>query len=94
MAFLTKRRAPVLAIIGFGLSALLHGCYDWLIPLQPTFAAFVDVGAFTLFYAYVTKLRTLADDSHSATRHEASTQPIMHRNGENPAWVPQQEVER
>ena len=62
MAFLTMRRAPLLAVLGFGLAALLHGCYDWLSALQPTFAAFIDIGAFTLFYAYITKLRHLASD--------------------------------
>src|SRR4051812_36467963 len=46
MAFLTKGRTPVLAVIGFGLAAFLHGSYDWMLSLQPTFAAFIGIGAF------------------------------------------------
>jgi RsiW-degrading membrane proteinase PrsW (M82 family) len=59
MAFLTKRRAPMLAVVGLGLAAILHGCFNWLAPLQRTFATLIDAGIFLLFYGYVSKLRQL-----------------------------------
>jgi RsiW-degrading membrane proteinase PrsW (M82 family) len=68
IGFSRRWQLPVFPAVGLGLAAMLHGCYNWLESLQATFATFVDVGAFTLFYAYVTKLRNLA----SGTSSEAS----------------------
>lgn len=40
-------------------AAVLHGLYNWLAALQPTFAALVVAASFMLFYAYLSKLRVL-----------------------------------
>jgi RsiW-degrading membrane proteinase PrsW (M82 family) len=74
MGFLSKRRAIPLAVVGLVLAAILHGCYNWLAPLQRTFATLVDVGAFLLFYGYLIKLRGLiAEQSTPGPNIELST---------------------
>ncbi len=52
----TGRRWGALFIVGLGLSALLHGIYDWFCGLSLTVAALTAGVSFMLFYAYVTKL--------------------------------------
>lgn len=56
----TPRRLIPLLVMGIGVSTFLHGIYNWLMLIQPTFAAGVAAGAFLLFYAYVQRLRQLA----------------------------------
>ncbi|MGB6044628.1 MAG: PrsW family glutamic-type intramembrane protease [Pirellulales bacterium] len=67
IAAVTKRRWGALLIVGVGTSAVLHGLYDWLTTIQLTFATFVVVISFVLFYAYVSKLRNLAADVTSGS---------------------------
>ncbi len=61
VAFLTGRRYVALALTGLVVSATLHGVYDWLAGMQQTFAAALMAATFVLFYAYLTKLRSLTE---------------------------------
>ena len=63
----TGRRRGALAIVGLAVAAILHGVYDWLQGIQPTFAALIVVISCMLFYAYMSNLRKLLDGSTEAT---------------------------
>lgn len=56
---LAHRRRAALFLVGLLTAAVLHGLYNWLAALQPTFAALVVAASFMLFYAYLSKLRAL-----------------------------------
>lgn len=62
VAALGRRRWGALFLIGWAVSALLHGVYDWLAGMQPTIAALVVALSFVLFYAYMGKLRALGSN--------------------------------
>lgn len=57
--FATGSRIAALFVVGWTVSSVLHGVYNWLTTVQMTFAAFVVAGSYILFYAYLTKLRML-----------------------------------
>jgi RsiW-degrading membrane proteinase PrsW (M82 family) len=59
VATLGRQRWGALFLIGWVVSSVLHGVYDWLAGMQPTIAALVVALSFVLFYAYMGKLRTL-----------------------------------
>jgi RsiW-degrading membrane proteinase PrsW (M82 family) len=46
---LNRRRGPFL-LVGLGIAAVLHGTYDWLVHLQPTFSAITIGLSFAMFY--------------------------------------------
>ncbi len=64
--FAAGSRVVAMALIGLAVAATLHGSYDWLCTVQPTFAAAVVAFSFVLFYAYLSKLRLLTDGSSGA----------------------------
>jgi RsiW-degrading membrane proteinase PrsW (M82 family) len=61
MAARTGRRWAALFLVGLATAAVLHGLYDWLLGIQPTFAACIVVMSFMLFFAYTTKLKKLTE---------------------------------
>lgn len=67
LGVLTGRRRGVLFLVGLLTAATLHGLYDWLASVQPTFAALVVAASFMLFYAYLSKLQTLTTPASSPT---------------------------
>ncbi|MFT5528198.1 MAG: RsiW-degrading membrane proteinase PrsW (M82 family) [Pirellulaceae bacterium] len=66
VANLTGRRWAALTIVGLSIASILHGTYDWLAGIQPTFAALVVVVSFVLFYAYTSRLRLLSENANEA----------------------------
>lgn len=73
VAWLTQRRRIALFVVGWGVSALLHGLYDWLWGIQITLPALTMAVSFMLFYAYLTKLRLLiASIAGSPTQEPAA----------------------
>jgi RsiW-degrading membrane proteinase PrsW (M82 family) len=88
MAFLTPRRAPLLASTGILLAALLHGSYNWLAGIQLTFATLVVAGSFVLFYAYVTKLRNLVASASEAEDTSDASDEFDHRPPAEPSLTP------
>jgi RsiW-degrading membrane proteinase PrsW (M82 family) len=65
VAALGRRRWGALFLIGWVVSSVLHGVYDWLAGMQPTIAALVVALSFVLFYAYMGKLRALGSGAAS-----------------------------
>ena len=63
--FAAKRRFVAMSAIGLGVSAVLHGAYDWLTGVQMTAATGVVVFSFVLFYSYLIKLRQLLEPDSS-----------------------------
>lgn len=59
IAMRTGAKAGPMIVLGVGIAALLHGTYDWLIGIQPTFAAFIVAVEFLLFYGYVSRLHAI-----------------------------------
>ncbi len=54
-----RRRWGAMILVGVGVAALLHGLYNWLTEVQMTMAAVTAGFSFALFYAYLSKLRSL-----------------------------------
>jgi RsiW-degrading membrane proteinase PrsW (M82 family) len=63
--FAAKRRFVAMSAIGLGVSAVLHGAYDWLTGVQMTAATGVVIFSFVLFYSYLIKLRQLLEPDSS-----------------------------
>ena len=63
----TGRRRGALAVVGLSVAAVLHGAYNWLAGIQPTFAALVVVISCMLFYAYMSNLRELIQRQAAAS---------------------------
>jgi RsiW-degrading membrane proteinase PrsW (M82 family) len=55
----TRSRWGALGLVGLGLSAFLHGVYDWFAGLQQTLAALTVGVSFMLFYGYMYKFNML-----------------------------------
>ena len=64
-AALSGSRWYVLGFLGLAVPAVLHGVYDWLCTMQPTFAALVMAVSFALFYGYLLKLRQLLEQTNT-----------------------------
>ncbi|MDR1383787.1 MAG: PrsW family intramembrane metalloprotease [Planctomycetaceae bacterium] len=58
MSYQFPRRVFLYLPLGLGITAFLHGFYDWLFILQPTYPAFIAVASFVLFYGYCIKVRS------------------------------------
>jgi RsiW-degrading membrane proteinase PrsW (M82 family) len=57
IAVATRRRLGALLVVGLGVSAVLHGSYDWFCEVQPTLAAGIAGLSIVLLYGYVSKIR-------------------------------------
>ncbi len=57
LAHTTGKRFFALLIVGWLVSATIHGLYDWFWTIQNTLPALITAFGFVLFYAYLTKLR-------------------------------------
>lgn len=71
LGWLTRKRRLVLALVGLGVAALIHGLYDWFWNVQTTLPALVTAFGFMLFYAYLTKLRLLLASTTSLSESNA-----------------------
>ncbi len=56
-AYIRKEKMGALIVLGFMVSAVIHGLYDWLSGMQPTLAAMLAGFSFALFYGYLSKLK-------------------------------------
>ncbi|MGL6196757.1 MAG: PrsW family intramembrane metalloprotease [Thermoguttaceae bacterium] len=65
MAFISNRRWFALIFIGFAVSAVTHGFYDWCCAFQQTFGAITIGLSFLLFYGYLSKIRILINQHHN-----------------------------
>lgn len=61
-ASLSGKRWGAMLLVGFVLTAVLHGVYDWLVFVQQTLAALTAGLSFILFYGYVAKIRRAVED--------------------------------
>lgn len=59
--YISGKRKTALFILGLFLASIIHGTYDWLIFLQPTFAGFTNAIGFVLLYGYIIKLRSIVE---------------------------------
>ena len=64
------RRQMVPLVVGLMTAVILHGTYNWLTSVQPTFAALVIVVSFVLFYAYVLRLRSESEPAFDSAQKE------------------------
>ena len=53
LAAYSRRFWPILFLVGLGLSAGLHGTYDWLCDKNMALAALTNAVAFVIFYTLV-----------------------------------------
>lgn len=60
-AAISARRWVAMFLVGWGITAILHGVYNWLCFVQPTLAAMTAGISFVLFYGYVAKLRCVIE---------------------------------
>jgi RsiW-degrading membrane proteinase PrsW (M82 family) len=51
----------VYVCLGFGVSIVLHGTYNWLWSIQPGYTALIVGISFVLFYIYLTNIRQCAE---------------------------------
>ena len=59
MACATGKRFVALSIVGVLVAAIIHGSYNTAGVVQNTLPALIILGAFVLFYSYLTRLRLL-----------------------------------
>lgn len=59
MACATGKRFVALSIVGILIAATIHGSYNTAAVVQSTLPALIILGAFVLFYSYLTRLRLL-----------------------------------
>lgn len=59
MACATGKRFVALSIVGVLVAAIIHGSYNTAGVVQSTLPALIILGAFVLFYSYLTRLRLL-----------------------------------
>jgi len=64
--YISCKRKTALFILGLFLASIIHGTYDWLIFLQPTFAGFTNAISFVLLYGYIIKLKSMVEVSNKS----------------------------
>lgn len=57
LGFVTGKRKCALFLVGLLVASTVHGLYNASWAIQSTVPAFLAIGAFLLFYGYITKLR-------------------------------------
>jgi RsiW-degrading membrane proteinase PrsW (M82 family) len=83
LGFVTGKRRGALFVVGLAVAATVHGCYNASWAIQTTLPAILTIGAFLLFYAYLTKLRLVIashqnDESQGvADDEQLSPEPIL-----------------
>ena len=79
LAKTTKKRFVALFLMGWLVSALVHGLYDWAWEIQDTIPALITAFGFVLFYAYLTKLRLVMASrlEPSSTAEAVNAAPIV-----------------
>lgn len=75
LGFVSGKRRIALFLVGLLVAASLHGIYNWAWTIQSTLPAVVVTVGFTLFYAYLTKLRLLLA-SDAVSRLDLQERPI------------------
>jgi len=75
LAWLTRQRVVALFVVGVLAAGVLHGVYDWLLAIQPTLAVLMVAFSYLLFYAYMSKLKTLSSPSAEVAISESASAP-------------------
>lgn len=77
LGFVTGKRRVALFLVGLMVAATVHGFYNASWSIQNTLPSIVTIGAFLLFYSYLTKLRLVIASHQSGVLQEAEgTEPL------------------
>ncbi|MGJ8724585.1 MAG: PrsW family glutamic-type intramembrane protease [Roseibacillus sp.] len=75
LGFVTRTRRCALFLVGLLVASTVHGSYNASGVIQSTVPALLVIGAFLLFYGYVTKLRLIiASTADSQTNEQGATE--------------------